>query len=293
MAALSTADLRTLISARLSAYVDAHQNQPGYKAPPEQLIESMVMLETGGVPDPAFTDPMSGAIGLGQITLDGSEWSDWRANHPDADASKLTDGAYNLDVMIAGLAQRQSDGDLLQNQGETGAYADWYMAAAGYLGGASEDGFNGQPDAYGTTGQDYIRRVRAYIVATWDQQTADDIDGLYKGAAVAAGGDWANGAITYDPNAPAAEQHATLLDRLLKKVGSGLAVPGDLIDKGKDALTSVPAAIVDGAKTLAVALAVVALVVVVGFATAKAVGLSPENAVPIVAGAKKAAAVAA
>jgi hypothetical protein len=215
MTAMAIEDFRKLLGERLNAWTDTHQNQPGYRVPPPQIIEGMVNLESSF--DPELVQPGSGAIGLGQITTGGLEWGIYQADHPGADPNKLTDPATNLDVMIEGLSYRQAQGEQ-----QNGAWQDWYLAAGGYLGGLNNDGTDNGPDGLGTTWQDYVRRVRTYIGATWGNQAAIDVDLLQPKAAVAAGSDWTEGEITYDPTAKAGPEPQTLLDRLISTFGSGV-----------------------------------------------------------------------
>ena len=203
MAALTLSQFRSMLGSVLDAYNG--RIQPGYDVPPGQLIEAQVDLETGGTFDPGYIDPFSGAVGLGQIMPGGLEWGVYKANHPEAKASDLTDPMVNLDVMVEGMSYRQAIGEAEQREGGTGAYADWFMASAGYLGGANNAGFNTRPDAYGTTGESYVRRVRQYINRVYGASTATSIDLLSKGSAVAVDDNWEDGEITYDPDAPAAD----------------------------------------------------------------------------------------
>lgn len=229
MAALTVEELRAIIAERVKKAIERGQNRPGDKVPPPQLLEAMIDLETGGNLDPAFVDPASGAIGLGNIMPDGLEWGIYKANHPDAKESDLTDPAVNIDVMIDGLSYRQYLGQQEKDAGGMGAYADWYMTAAGYLGGANNAGFNTKADAYGTTGESYVRRVRAYITRVWSAETAREIDLLQPGAAVAAGGDWGEGKITFDPDAPTGS--TDYFGNLLDSFKDGLS---DVYESGKD-----------------------------------------------------------
>lgn len=185
MAALSVEELRAIIAKRTAAFIDQHQNRPGFKAPPPQLIEAMIDTETGGTLDPGFVDPVSGALGLGNITTDGYEWGIYKASHPDAKESDLLKPDVNIDVMIEGLSARQDEGMQTRDMGGLGSYADWYMAGAGYLGGANEAGFSDAIDGYGTSGAEYVRRLRLYINRIWGPETAKQIDLLQPGAAVA------------------------------------------------------------------------------------------------------------
>lgn len=237
MTALSIEELRAVIAKRVAAYVDQHQNQPGYKVPPPQIVEALIDLETGGTYDPGFVDPSSGALGLGNITLEGTEWGLWKAIHPDAQPDDLLNADTNVDVVINGLSARQSSGQIERDAGGTGSYADWYMAAAGYFGGANEAGFNTSADSYGTTGQDYVRRLRAYITRVWSAETARDIDLLQPGAAVAAGGDWGEGAITFDPNAGATDKSGELLGRLFSNFKTGLSIAANLARDSTSGIT--------------------------------------------------------
>lgn len=152
-----------------------YRNTPG-DAPPPQLVEAMVNLETGGTFDPALVDP-SGATGLGQVMTNGAEYAAFmadpvmRAKYPGG--PNLLDGYQNLEVMVYGLNMRQELG---------GALSDWFMAAASYLGGADTSGFNGNADSYGTDGRAYALNVRDYIVNTWGMEAADVIDYAQPGA---------------------------------------------------------------------------------------------------------------
>lgn len=263
MTAMSVTDFRSVVTKRLQAYIDAHQNQPGYKAPPPEIIEGMVNLESGF--DPDLVDPSSGAIGLGQIIAseNGYEWGVYKASHPNAKPEDLKDPATNIDVMIEGLSARQAEGELGRDQGGPGAYEDWFMASAGYLGGADESGFNGLADSYGTTGSSYVRRVRDYIVQTWGEQTAKDIDLLQRGAAVAAGDDWLNGEITYDPNAPEADRPDDLFDKLLGLFDKGLSGAKDAVtDVAGDVLSGLLGFIVTWAPRAGMAIAGIAAVAI-------------------------------
>jgi len=129
----------------------------------------------------------------------------------------------NIDVMIAGLAARHASGVEDRDRGGNGAQQDWYMTAAGYLGGADNDGFNGAEDSLGTSGTDYVRRVRLYIMRTWGPETASEIDLLEPGAAKAKGGDWSEGSIFYDPKAKAGDKPRNILDKLLDGFADGLS----------------------------------------------------------------------
>lgn len=175
MSAMTRAELRTLIAERLVNY-----GGPELKdTPPPQLVEAMVDVETGGNLDPAFVDPVSGARGLGNITLEGQEWG-WVQSDPefrarwgnDVSDRRLGNAAFNLDVMIYGLNRRQEMG---------GAYTDWYMTSAGYLGGATTSGFNAEKDGYGTTGQQYVKLVQDRIADNWSESYVLGIDALQPG----------------------------------------------------------------------------------------------------------------
>ena len=282
MATLTVEELRAIIAERVKKAIERGQNRPGEKVPPPQILEAMIDLETGGTLDPAFVDPISGAIGLGNIMPDGLEWGVYKANQPDAKESDLTDPAVNIDVMIDGLSYRQYLGQQEKDAGGMGAYADWYMASAGYLGGANNAGFNTKADAYGTTGQDYVRRLRAYITRVWSAETARKIDLLQPGAAVAAGGDWGEGAISFDPDAPtdATDYFGDLLDSFKSGLSSGYNY---VKDEASDIAGKVISGIVSGLAAIAprVGLAVAGLALsVVGIVIlfrSQIVGLVPAG----------------
>ena len=91
MASMGTEEFRKLLADRLEKFIKRTPDRDQYPVPPPQIIEAMVDVETGGTFDPDFVDPNSGAIGLGNIMLDGLEWGVYKANHPDAKESDLTD----------------------------------------------------------------------------------------------------------------------------------------------------------------------------------------------------------
>lgn len=180
----------------ISSIVQQYRQTPG-DAPPPQLVEAMVNLESGF--DARLIQPESGAIGLGQVMTNGMEWQAFvndpvmQARYPgakDDPTGFLLNGANNLEVMIYGLNMRQEMGGALQ---------DWYMTAASYLGGATVDGFNGEADALGTNGQAYVMRVQEYIADTWGMDTLETIDRANPGAVMyGLSGD--PGRVYFDPN---------------------------------------------------------------------------------------------
>ena len=214
--------------------VNDELNSMGYDPVPPQLIEAQVNLETGGTFDPGLVHPSSGATGLGQIMTGGLEYGHYRdAVDPTITPDRLTDPETNLRVMIHGMAYRKELGEQEREAGGTGAWADWMMAAAGYLGGANNAGFNTAADSNGTTGMDYVRTLQRYIRGVWGDKAADDIDVLGEGAAVAAGGNWESGAITFDPDAPGTDRKGEIaaLASLFETYGDGLLEPQD---EGRD-----------------------------------------------------------
>lgn len=153
-----------------------YRDTPG-DAPPPQVIEAMVNLETGGTFDPSIVHPSSGAIGLGQVMKTGMEYGAFvndpamKAKYPNG--PDLFDGYQNLEVMVYGMNMRQELG---------GALSDWFMASASYLGGADTSGFNTSVDAQGTSGRAYAQQVMRYVHDTWSMHTLRHIDNLQPGA---------------------------------------------------------------------------------------------------------------
>lgn len=228
----AASDWREKIAERTEEWVNLHQGRPGYDIVPPHIVEGIINVESGG--DPNAYNAGSGAAGLGQITEGGLEWGAYLRDHPDAKFSSVSDPDVNIDVMIAGLSARHASGVTDRLQGGNGAQQDWYMTAAGYLGGADNDGFNGASDSLGTSGPEYVRRVRLYIMRTWGTDTASEIDSLEPGAAKARGGDWQEGGIFYDPTAKAASKHKDLLDKILGGFSDGLS---GAVDGAKDAVS--------------------------------------------------------
>lgn len=245
MASMGTEEFRKLLADRLEKFIKRTPDREQYPVPPPQIIEAMVDVETGGTFDPDFVDPNSGAIGLGNITVDGLEWGVYKANHPDAKESDLTDPAVNLDVMIEGMSYRAHLGKKEGEIGSLGLYEDWYLAAGGYLGGLTNDGEERGPDAYGTTWRDYVRRVRGYITRVWSAETARDVDIITPKAAVAAGGDWGEGAISYDVDAVAADDRQERYTKLVMTYGTGIDI-GGLISGITDPLKDVAGQVISG-----------------------------------------------
>jgi hypothetical protein len=223
MVQLSRDQFRDLLAERLGATNDALEQLDWDQIPP-QLIEAQVDLETGGTFDTELRSP-AGAIGLGQIVPGGLEYGVYKDNvRSDLTPDMLTDPGINLDVMLYGMAYRKELGENVREAGGYGgAWADWFMAAAGYLGGASNQGFNGASDSYGTDGTDYVRILRQKIQSRWGKDVADKIDSLGRGAAVIQGGDWMSDSapITYDPDAPEVneESQRAILNELGESLG--------------------------------------------------------------------------
>lgn len=200
---MNLTEFRDTLSYTLGA-VNDDLNQMGFEPVPPQILEAQVDLETGGTFNTELVSP-AGAVGLGQITPDGLEYGWYKQNiDPNVTPDQLTNPETNLRIMAYGMAYRKKLGEDERAAGGTGAWSDWYMAAAGYLGGANNAGFNTKADYYGTTGEDYVRRVRSYITNVWGAAIARDIDLLGPGAAEIDGDDWLNetAPITYDPNEP-------------------------------------------------------------------------------------------
>lgn len=176
MANLTREELRGYIDEAVARYRATPDD-----APPPQLIEAMVDLETGGTFEYDTVDPLSGAAGLGQIMVEGQEWywfvsdPDVKARWGDVSASRLADPAFNLDVMVYGMNRRQEQG---------GALTDWYMASASYLGGATVKGFNEKKDSYGTNGREYVAGVQERIAKQWGSSYVMGIDALQPGAVI-------------------------------------------------------------------------------------------------------------
>ena len=176
MTTLSQDELRAIIGRSVERY----RSTPG-DAPPPQLIEAMIGLETGDTNDYGLVQPQSGAIGLGQIMTSGMEWDlalrspEFRARWGDVSPSRLVDPEFNVDVMVNGMNARQEMG---------GALTDWYMAAASYLGGATTDGFNEAEDTLGTSGREYVLGVQTRISDNWGKSYTTGIDALQPGAVI-------------------------------------------------------------------------------------------------------------
>ena len=234
MASMTLAEFRDTLTYQLGAMND-QLNNLGLDTIPPQLIEAQVNLETGGTFDPELRHP-GGAIGLGQIMPNGYEFGAYRQEvDPNIEASDLTNPVVNLNVMTYGMAKRKASGETERKAGGIGAYADWFMAAAGYLGGANNAGFNTAADSNGTTGELYVRTLEKYIRRVWGNDAADDIDDLGEGAVLVSGGDWSDddAAITYDPSAPGVDRKGEVaaLTRLFDSYGDGSL---DSQDEGRD-----------------------------------------------------------
>lgn len=233
---MNLTEFRSTLEYTLGA-VNDDLNAMGFDPVPPQLIEAQVNLETGGTFDETLVDPYSGAVGLGQITEGGLEYGWYKQNiDPTVEPSDLTNPVTNLRIASYGMAYRKELGEIEKEAGGMGAWADWFMAAAGYLGGANNAGFNTKADAYGTRGEDYVRRVRQYIQQTWGAKAAEDIDLLGEGAAEIQGDDWLSetAPISFDPTEPGARDKAeerSILQRLFDGYGSGNL---DTQDEGRD-----------------------------------------------------------
>lgn len=234
MATLSQDELRTMIARTVERY----RSTPG-DAPPPQLIEAMVGLETGDTNDYTLVQPQSGAIGLGQIMTSGLEWDlairspEFRARWGDVSSSRLVDPEFNLDVMVNGVNARQEMG---------GALTDWYMTSASYLGGATVNGFNNESDSLGTSGREYVAGVQTRITRNWGASYTMGIDRLQPGAVINPGNTFAS---YYDPdveyndvNVPGAESTDASVPESadtiynLESFASGRETIGDVITGG-------------------------------------------------------------
>src|SRR5215204_5411187 len=98
-------------------------------APPWQVIEGMVDLESGGNPN-NVTAVGNGdvAVGLGQITSRGLEYDLYRKRFPNG-PTDLTDPQTNMRIMVLGLDHRQEMGVTAQSQGKPHALTNWFVAA--------------------------------------------------------------------------------------------------------------------------------------------------------------------
>lgn len=225
-----------------------------YDAVPWQLVEATIAVETGGTFDPnTVTGTKQGnqAIGLGQFVYGASQELAWYYDVSGYQVSReeLYDPTVSIRLTAFGIGARWS-----QLQSITGGNDNWLLAVSGYFGCPADAEGNVDPQCSdglnNSTG--YTAQIGQYILDNFGQDVLDSI--------------------TNEPGFDLTQRSRTTAK--------------DAKDAALGIVDSIPAAITDAAKTLAIGLAVVAVIVVIGFAAAKAVGMSPENAVPAVRVAK-------
>ncbi len=158
MTAYTAAQWRPMLRQETARYA----NTPG-GAPPWQIAEGMIDLESGGDPS-NVTDVGNGdvAVGLGQITTRGLEYDLYRKRFPNG-PTDLTDPQTNLRVMILGLDSRQEMGVEAAKHNQPHALSNWLVTAAAYFGAGSNEGINTKSDRFGTTGDTYVAHITAYM----------------------------------------------------------------------------------------------------------------------------------
>jgi hypothetical protein len=184
MASISREELALIVADKTALY----RATPG-DAPPPQLVEALIELESesdGATFRTDLVDASSNAQGLGQIIVGRADWGYaaadpiFKQQYGTPEASRLLDPEYNVAMVVSALNARQELGIAKQ-----GAYRDWYMAAAGYFGGADNDGFiAGADDVYDTTGPSYLRGVFDRVTDKWGIELAVGIDALQPGTGV-------------------------------------------------------------------------------------------------------------
>lgn len=181
----TAAQWRPLIKQETARYADT----PG-GAPPWQVVEGLVNLESGGDPN-NVTDAGNGdvAVGLGQITTRGYEYDLYRKRFPNGPID-LTDPQTNMRITVMGLDAREEQGIRAAEAGQPHALSNWFVAAAAYFGAATNEGVNNATDRLGTSGPNYVSRIQTYMRDVL-RLTPTQIDAI--GAGTNAGGNLGSG----------------------------------------------------------------------------------------------------
>ena len=188
MAALA-ADYRSTLSEVSAKYA----NTPG-GAPPPELLEAIIHVESGG--DPAARGP-NDERGLALTSPNSTAWS-WYLESPlmpqyGASPDILHDPRAAMEVLALEVDKYQESGLIDANAGGTGALQDWFMTALARKRLADNDGLRKTEGYEATT---HYGDLVFYMDAQFGEETSERIDGAFPGALVnPKNGD----PVTYDP----------------------------------------------------------------------------------------------
>lgn len=209
-------DVRQMIADAVASY----RQTPG-GAPPAEVVEAVIMAESGG--DPRATGP-DGARGMALIRPGSDAW-EWYLAKPELrqrygdDPNILYDPAAAVDIAALELDTRQEAGIAAANAGDTGAWQDWMAAAMGHWGYVDNDG----QTAPGPNAAYDLTEMRNYVRNEFGLDRLNSIETARPGSVIIG----QNAGIEYRAD----------IDRTYSEGGWADSPIDAAIDKGKEAVT--------------------------------------------------------